>query len=557
MGEVFLAQIEREDGFTRRLVVKRMLPELSRDSRFRAMFVAEARIAASLNHPHVVGVTDFGRIGTDCFLAMEYVDGADLATLLQLARAGLRPPPLDFVLGVMLGCLRGLGYAHRRKPPVVHGDVSPANLLVGREGEVKLADFGIARVAVGGNATGGLRGKPAYMAPEVAAGAAATPASDLFSAGAVLYELLALAPPLTDDPDATRRGHIVPLAERQVDAHPALAAICRRALADVPSERFEDADQMEEALVQVARTEDLDTDARAIGFWVQQMSTGRARTAPSAVERTLVATGSGEQTPRRRRIALPALALLAAAAVILTIWATSWRRPSPQSKPVAAGHQDADPGEQPTRDRSPDTLARDTTIPAPPTPDTRAPATRHPDTQPPDSPQHRHPTFDTTTPDTRPTGTRHAGTGVSATASAGAATVPDGGIDGGPAGADPVRVASAPPGLRLRANRPVLFSLDGAAERAAPLVHRPRLEGAHLLTVRAPEGLDATIRLEAAGDDVPLGLAVRARPAAVLYLDGRARGMTPKAGLRLQPGSHTLTLAARRHPPLVLELELH
>src|SRR5579872_3676064 len=178
MAEIYLARQKTELGGYRRCVVKKILPELANHGSFAEMLAHEAKLAARLSHANVVQVFDLGRAGDRLFIAMEYVEGFDLNDLLrQCARAKV-PLPWEMSIHVMREALKGLDYAHRRtddegKPlGIVHRDVSPSNLLVSFEGEVKVCDFGIAHAneALGQTAapqlTEALKGKAGYMSPE-------------------------------------------------------------------------------------------------------------------------------------------------------------------------------------------------------------------------------------------------------------------------------------------------------------------------------------------------------------------------------------------------------
>ena len=194
MAEVFRAKSLGVEGFEKVLVVKRLLPTLAVDPEFVEMFVNEAKIAISLSHANVVQVFDIGQIEGSYFIAMEYVDGLDLATL--LSRGSRRQKSLPVALAVYIAgeVAKALDYAHRRRTAdqellqVVHRDVSPQNILLSKEGEVKLADFGIARAWH--EAKRPTLGKYAYMSPEQASGEPVDGRSDLFSLGVVLYECL-------------------------------------------------------------------------------------------------------------------------------------------------------------------------------------------------------------------------------------------------------------------------------------------------------------------------------------------------------------------------------
>jgi serine/threonine protein kinase len=192
MAEVFLAKAYGAHGFEKTLAIKRILPELASDPEFAARFIAEAKVAVKLSHANVVQVFDFGRIGDSLFIAMEYVDGLDLAALLKKYKDEGRHVPLPAALHIAIEIIRGLDFAHQHN--VVHRDVSPSNILISRAGEVKLGDFGIAVAASPHRANRGtgprkVMGKWRYMSPEQARGDTLDTRSDLFSAASVMFEL--------------------------------------------------------------------------------------------------------------------------------------------------------------------------------------------------------------------------------------------------------------------------------------------------------------------------------------------------------------------------------
>jgi serine/threonine-protein kinase len=197
---------ERATGihFSRQVAVKRILPHLSESDEFRALFLQEARLAASLSHPNVVHIYDFGRSGNSLFLAMELIEGCSLAALL---RAG--PLPVVHAVRIASDALSGLHHAHTRVDAggrplgIVHRDVSPSNLMITPEGVVKLLDFGIAKAAwsmqLALTRPGVVRGKYAYMSPEQAEGQALDARSDVYAVGVCLFEMLTGRPLLPAD----------------------------------------------------------------------------------------------------------------------------------------------------------------------------------------------------------------------------------------------------------------------------------------------------------------------------------------------------------------------
>jgi tRNA A-37 threonylcarbamoyl transferase component Bud32 len=187
MADVYRCRLEGAEGFRKTVAVKVVRSPLADDSRFRELFVREARIAAACSHPNLIQVFDFGQEGDSYYLAMEYIEGWNLAQ--TMAQMRLRGPAVP--LGVwrywMEGILSGLGYLHSRG--IVHRDVSPGNVLLSRDGLVKITDFGIARsVRWDAGPARGREGKFAYMSPEQARGEEATFSSDLFAAAAIAAE---------------------------------------------------------------------------------------------------------------------------------------------------------------------------------------------------------------------------------------------------------------------------------------------------------------------------------------------------------------------------------
>jgi len=191
MAEVFLAKAYGAHGFEKTLAIKRILPELASDPEFAARFIAEAKVAVRLSHANVVQVFDFGRIGESLFIAMEFVDGLDLAAMLRKFKDDRRQVPLPAAFHIAIEVIRALDFAHSHN--VVHRDVSPSNILISRAGEVKIADFGIAIAASphrgGGPGPRKVMGKWRYMSPEQARGDTLDTRSDLFSAASVMFEL--------------------------------------------------------------------------------------------------------------------------------------------------------------------------------------------------------------------------------------------------------------------------------------------------------------------------------------------------------------------------------
>ena len=263
MGEVFLARKEGAEGFSRHVVVKRMLSHLADRADFLEMFFAEARLASRLHHDRIVQVHDAGRIGDEFYLEMEFVSGVDLKVLLQRCEAQGRPLPPAIACELIAQAAEGLAYAHRATDHggeplnLVHRDINPANLLVSWAGEVKIIDLGIAKSELhhGKTETGLLKGKFLYMSPEQSEGKPVDGSTDLFSLGIVLYETLLGRHPFDRGSLArTLRGdqsdELPPMIDPVLFA---LEPVLQRAMAKSNAARYHDGDELAHALRRVAK----------------------------------------------------------------------------------------------------------------------------------------------------------------------------------------------------------------------------------------------------------------------------------------------------------------
>ena len=197
MADVFLARSRGEAGFEKLVAIKVMHPHLARDQRLIDHFLDEAKLASRITHPNVVQIQDLGRLGDDYVIVMEYVDGVDLERLLLSARAAKRQVPVDIALGILRRICDGLNAAHKATAAdgtplhIVHRDVKAANVLVSRQGGVKVVDFGIAKAAQQAHLTiaGETKGTPSMMAPEQRVGDQVDVRADVYSVAAVGFEL--------------------------------------------------------------------------------------------------------------------------------------------------------------------------------------------------------------------------------------------------------------------------------------------------------------------------------------------------------------------------------
>jgi serine/threonine-protein kinase len=261
MAEIFLAKQVGLEGFEKNVVIKRMLPHLSGASDFVAMFLDEARLAASLAHPNIVQITDLGLADGCYFICMEHLPGEDLAAALRLARRKELKVPLVVLLRVFAQAAAGLHFAHeavdsRGKPlKLVHRDVTPSNIFITYSGQVKMLDFGIAKAEsrVATTTAGVVKGKYQYMSPEQARGDPVDRRADLFALGVSLYEGLTGVKPFARDNDlavlrAVLEGQYQPIRALRPDLPLEVEQIVTRAMAQEAEHRYATALEVAEDL---------------------------------------------------------------------------------------------------------------------------------------------------------------------------------------------------------------------------------------------------------------------------------------------------------------------
>ncbi len=199
MAEIYKAKTFGVDGFEKLLCIKRILPHCAADKDFITMLTDEAKLSVRLSHANIVQVFDLGKIGDDYFIAMEFINGINLRDVMYRCRELDKPVPQDIAVYIISEVCKGLDYAHNRRDDstgqplnIVHRDISPQNILLSYEGEVKIVDFGIAKAAMNISHTmaGVLKGKIAYMSPEQAMGKTIDCQTDIFSTGILFYEML-------------------------------------------------------------------------------------------------------------------------------------------------------------------------------------------------------------------------------------------------------------------------------------------------------------------------------------------------------------------------------
>ena len=262
MGEIFLARLEGAAGFEKLYVVKRILPHLADDARFRGMLIGEARIASLLAHPNICQVYELGETEGQLYIVMEHLEGVTVLPVLRKASKETNQLDFGFIAGVVQQACDALHYAHELRDRagenmgIVHRDVTPSNIFLTEAGVVKVLDFGIAKVkdASTQTQTGTIKGKYAYMAPEQLRGGSVDRRADVFALGVVIYEMLALRRLFQRKTDyltfrAVMELPIADVRRYRADIPETVAAIVARALDREPDNRFESVRQLGSALV--------------------------------------------------------------------------------------------------------------------------------------------------------------------------------------------------------------------------------------------------------------------------------------------------------------------
>jgi len=307
MGEILLARQPGLPGVERLVILKKILPHLAQEPGFLERFLDETRVAASLSHGNIVQVFEVGEVDGEYFMAMEFVDGMDLKEAFHRLRATNRRMPEDLAVFVLVEVAKALSYAHEKRSPdgkplgIVHRDVSPANLLLSMDGQVKLTDLGVAKAALRLSLTipGTLHGKVYYMSPEQVSGEECDPRSDVFSLGVVAYEMLAGRRPFEGTSevavlDKVRRCDPPPLAEVAPWVPGSLAAIVARALACDPANRYPTMDAFRQALSTYMMEAHTMVSARALAEFLTELRS----IAPERLPMAAMPTPIRAATPR-------------------------------------------------------------------------------------------------------------------------------------------------------------------------------------------------------------------------------------------------------------------
>jgi serine/threonine protein kinase len=311
MAEVFKAKTFSHGGFEKLLVIKRILGHLSENDEFVEMFVDEAKISVELQHPNIIQVFDFGRLQDNYYIAMECVEGKDTKGILRRLAERRKLLPNEYAVYVAHEICKGLDYAHKctsadgERLGIIHRDISPSNILVSYTGEVKIADFGIAKATISAYNTkdGVLKGKFEYMSPEQASGDNIDLRSDVFSTGIILHEMLTGRRLFKTESDLQtleriKRGDVQPPSTLNPAVPPRLDALVMRALSVDRDERFQDARALQTALLEFMYPATPDLVRESLSHFMRELFSAEIRGEQERLkEGTRLATQLFEATP--------------------------------------------------------------------------------------------------------------------------------------------------------------------------------------------------------------------------------------------------------------------
>jgi len=381
MAELFQGKIVSVKGFEKPVAIKKLLPHLTQDSSLVNMFVNEAKLAARLTHQNIVQIYDLGSIEGTYFIAMEYLHGKDLRAMINKTRQRAAPVPLEFALYIVSRICAGLDYAHKLKDfqgsplNIIHRDISPQNIIVTYEGEVKIVDFGIAKAATHSSETkvGIIKGKLAYMSPEQAAGKSIDHRSDVFSTGILLYELVTQRRMFEGTDlevlDRVRKGEFVAAEVLAPTLPPRVIAILRRALAHDPECRYQSCAEALTDLEEGFSDFSVHPSAEILGHYMKGLFAEEIATELSALQEAQTqitpvddsgpvedptvtgSAGTGEEdvTPERHRRWLGIWAVAALMlAMVLTVIVQQRFTPLPEKTGPSPAREAAAPSQQDT-----------------------------------------------------------------------------------------------------------------------------------------------------------------------------------------------------------------
>jgi eukaryotic-like serine/threonine-protein kinase len=294
MAEVFRGVAESIQGFKKNVAIKRILPSLTKNPKFVSMFLDEAKLSLFLQHANIVQVFDIGHADNTYFLVMEYVHGCNLKALLERMKQKGKRMELAHTIYIATEACKALQYAHHCENPenneslnIVHRDISPPNILLSKNGEVKLVDFGLAKAnsQIESTDPGVVKGKFSYLSPEAASGIEVDKRADIFAVGILLWEMFTGRRLFYGDTDyqtveLVRQARVPSIAAHNQEVEPELEAIVRRALERSPSNRYQEAGDLGDALTQYLFSRRMKVTSRDIGTLVRDVITDRDKQKP-------------------------------------------------------------------------------------------------------------------------------------------------------------------------------------------------------------------------------------------------------------------------------------
>jgi TonB family protein len=287
MAEVYKARMMGMEGFQKTVAIKRILPHLTDNDEFVTMFIDEAKLAAQLNHNNIIHIYDLGKIDRSHYIAMEYIEGRDLRSILQGCRDRDVRMPIALSLYIATLLASALEYAHKKRDfenrdlGLVHRDVSPQNVLISNEGDIKLCDFGIAKAASKASHTraGALKGKLQYMSPEQAWGKDIDHRSDIFSLGLVLYEMLTTDKVFAGESELSILEQVRnPKVDAPSSVNPAVPTevdrVVQKALEPDRDKRYQAARDLQRDLEKIMRSKGWSPDNAAVATFLHELKAG-------------------------------------------------------------------------------------------------------------------------------------------------------------------------------------------------------------------------------------------------------------------------------------------
>jgi len=303
MAEVFRGVAESMEGFKKSVAIKRVLPNLTKNQKFVSMFLDEARLSLFLQHANIVQVFDISKTPDNAyFLVMEYVDGCNLKALIERQKQKNKRLEVAHSIYMMTECCKALQYAHQLEHPetneplgIVHRDISPPNILLSKNGEVKLVDFGLAKAnsQIERTDQGVVKGKFSYLSPEAASGQEVDSRADVFAVGIILWELFTGRRLFYGDSDyqtveLVRQARVPSIAALNPEIEPELEGIVRKALARDANDRYQNAADMGDALTQYLFSRRMKVTARDIAGLVKDTQVEMMRKRSSEPKDSLI-----------------------------------------------------------------------------------------------------------------------------------------------------------------------------------------------------------------------------------------------------------------------------